>query len=171
VEDRDQRPSDAEESPGPQDVAGDGGQPETGETARPAVAVAPPWTSGGAAGRSSGRWASIGCGAVVVALVALLFVGVSLTKRTAWMAFARGRQRLVEVVAREHPTARLRTARNLNRFASRLRASRDPYRALGEFLAREREALADGRLDAGELEDLNRFLEGAAPLSGVGSPP
>jgi hypothetical protein len=108
---------------------------------------------------------------VVVVLITLLLVGVSLTKRTAWMAFARGRQRLVEVVGRQHPTARLRTTRNLNRFAARLRTSRDPYRALGEFLSREREALADGRLDAAELDELNRFLEGAGPLSGAGSAP
>ena len=171
MEERERTPADAERSQEPQDAAGEGTQPGAGETAAAPVVASLSRTSDAAGGRSSGRWASIGCGAVVVALIALLFVGVSLTKRTAWMAFARGRQRLVEVVGTEHPTDRLRTTRNLNRFAARLRASRDPYRTLGEFLAREREALADGRLDAGELDDLNRFLEGAAPLSGAGSPP
>lgn len=130
-----------------------------------------PWTlGGGGQSRSSTRWASVGCAAVVVALLVLLVVGVGLTKRTAWIAFARGRQRLVEVAGREHPTERLRTRRNLELFAARLRASRDPYPILGEFLARERSAFADGRLDADELADLNRFLAGGSP-AGTGAPP
>ena len=110
------------------------------------------------------RWATLGCGAAVVVLVALLAVGVGLTRRTAWMAFERSQQRLMAAVEqRNQPAERLRTSRNLERFKVQLQLTRDPYPLMGEFMRRVQEDLGDGGLSADEVEELNRFLESHLP--------
>jgi hypothetical protein len=114
------------------------------------------WQSGG----GLSRWATLGCGAGVVVLVALLAVGIGLTKRTASMAFERSQQRLMAAVEqRNQPPERLRTSRNMDRFRVQLAVARDPYPLMGEFMKRVQESLDDGTLDADEVEEFNRFLE------------
>lgn len=118
------------------------------------------WQGGG----GLSRWATLGCGAAVVVLVALLAVGIGLTKRTAWMAFERSQQRLMAAVERRNqPPERLRTSRNVERFKVQLRVARDPYPLMGEFMKRVQEGLADGRLEGDEVEEFNRFLESHLP--------
>jgi hypothetical protein len=118
------------------------------------------WQSGG----GLSRWATLGCGAGVVVLVALLAVGIGLTKRTASMAFERSQQRLMAAVEqRNQPPERLRTSRNMDRFRAQLAVARDPYPLMGEFMKRVQESLDDGTLDADEVEEFNRFLESHLP--------
>ena len=118
------------------------------------------WQGGG----GLSRWATLGCGAGVVVLVALLAVGIGLTKRTASMAFERSQQRLMAAVEqRNQPPERLRTSRNVERFKAQLRVARDPYPLMGEFMKRVQEVLDDGSLDADEVEEVNLFLESHLP--------
>jgi hypothetical protein len=120
------------------------------------------WQGGG----GLSRWATLGCGAGVLVLVALLAVGIGLTKRTASMAFERSQQRLMAAVEqRNQPPERLRTSRNVDRFRAQLRVARDPYPMMGEFMKRVQEALDDGTLDADEVEEFNRFLESYLPAA------
>lgn len=122
------------------------------------------WQGGG----GLSRWATLGCGAAVVVLVALLAVGVGLTRRTAWMAFDRSQQRLMAAVEqRNQPAERLRTSRNIERFKAQLRVARDPYPLMGEFMKRVQEDLGDGTLDAAEVEEFNRFLESHLPSAAM----
>ena len=118
-------------------------------------------------GTNIGRWATFGCVAVMLMLVVLLLIGVQLTKRTAWMSFARAQQRLVEELPRELASGeRLRTERNLQRFRARLDAIPDPFPLMGRFLGRVGDAFEDDRLTVAEVEELNGFLE--LELAGVG---
>jgi hypothetical protein len=113
-----------------------------------------------AAGANVGRWATFGCIALMLVLVVLLLVGVNLTRRTVWMSFARAQQRLVEELPQDLPSGeRLRTERNLKRLRARIEVSPDPLPVIGGFLGRVSEALDDGRLTAGEIAGLNRFVE------------
>ena len=122
------------------------------------------WQGGG----GLSRWATLGCGAGVVVLVALLAVGIGLTKRTASMAFDRSQQRLMAALEqRNQPAERLRTSRNIERFKTQLRVARDPYPLMGEFMKRVQEDLGDGTLDAAEVEEFNRFLESHLPSAAM----
>jgi hypothetical protein len=158
-----------EESP-PEDAVR---QPERPPAAEGEEAAVPILTTGtkdrswqGGGGLS--RWATLGCGAGVVVLVALLAVGIGLTKRTASMAFERSQQRLMAAVEqRNQPPERLRTSRNIDRFRAQLRVTRDPYPLMGEFMKRVQEALADGSLDADEVEEFNQFLESHLPSTSM----
>jgi hypothetical protein len=151
---------------------------ETGEAAEPAArAPKPPaedpaspvlvrarpskqWRSGG----GMSRWTSYGCAAGVLVLIALLVLGVSLTKRLAWSAMDRSQRRLMAAVEqRNDPGARMRIRRNLDRFRTQLRLTRDPYPQMGEFMKRVQKALEDGDLNADELEELNDHLESVLP--------
>jgi len=117
------------------------------------------WGDGG-----TSRWATLGCGAGVLVLVALLAVGISITKRTAWLTFERSQKRLISAVElRNEPAERLRTRRNLDRFNTQLRISRDPYPLMGDFMKRVRAVLGDGSLDSAEVEAFNEFLETTFP--------
>jgi hypothetical protein len=118
------------------------------------------WRGGG----GLSRWSTLGCGAGVIVLVALLAVGVSLTKKTAWMTFDRTERRIMAAVEqRNEPAERLRTRRNVDRFKTQLRISRDPYPLMGEFMKQVQSMLDDGSLDAGEVEEFNVFLESKLP--------
>ena len=111
-------------------------------------------------GASLGRWATFGCVAVLLVLVVLLMVGVNLTRRTAWMSFARAQQRVLEELPRDLPSGeRLRTERNLQRLRARSEASADPLPVIGRFLGKSAEALDDDRLTVDEVAELNRFFE------------
>jgi hypothetical protein len=109
------------------------------------------------------RWTTLGCGAGVALLIGLLLFGTQIARRTAWMALARGERRVLAEVERSFPMERLRTARNLDRFRSELRRTREPYAAMGEFLAAVRAAFEDGSLNAQELVEINRVLESHLP--------
>jgi hypothetical protein len=111
-------------------------------------------------GANLGRWATFGCVAVLLVLVVLLMVGVNLTRRTAWISFARAQQRVLEELPRDLPSGeRLRTERNLQRLRARSEASADPLPVIGGFLGKVTEALEDDRLTADEVAGLNRFVE------------
>jgi hypothetical protein len=110
------------------------------------------------------RWTSYGCAAGVLVLIALLVLGVSLTKRLAWSAMDRSQRRLMAAVEqRNDPGARMRIRRNLDRFRTQLRLTRDPYPQMGEFMKRIQNTLEDGDLSADELEELNDHLESVLP--------
>lgn len=141
--------------------------PADGER-RPAVDRVPPARWRGDGGSRTTRWATVGCGAGLLVLIGLLAVGVALAKRTAWLALDQGQRRLMVAVERlNDPSARVRTARNIDRFRARLGAVRDPYPMIGEFLERVRSALEDDSLTAGELAELNGYLESKLPGQGL----
>lgn len=121
-------------------------------------------------GASLGRWASFGCVAVLLMLVVLLMFGVNLTRRTVWMGFARAQQRVLDELPRDLPSGeRLRTERNLQRLRARAEAAADPMPLIGSFLGQVSAALADDRLTAEEVAEINLFVEQA--LDGDGGEP
>lgn len=110
------------------------------------------------------RWRLYGCLAGTLVLIALLIVGTQMVRNTVWLTFAQSHRQLVAELARLQPPERVRTTQNLQRFTERLRAMDDPYPVIGEFQRRVREALADGRLTAEEVEALDAFMaETVAP--------
>ena len=122
-------------------------------------------------GADLGRWATFGCVAVLLVLVVLLMFGVNLTRRTAWMSFARAQQRVLEELPRDLPSGeRLRTERNLQRLRARSEASADPLPMIGGFLGQVSAALEDGRLTADEVAELNRFVEEILDAGGGEAP-
>jgi hypothetical protein len=122
-------------------------------------------------GTNIGRWATFGCVAIMLILVVLLVVGVSLTKRTVWMAYARAQQRVVESLPRDLPSAeRLRIERNLQRFRARLDMTADPMPLMGSFLAEVTAAFDDEQLSVEEVGGLNEFIEDALDSTGVDGP-
>jgi len=144
--------------------------PPVAEAKQPNVPVFVAGTSDrkwqGGAGLS--RWTSWGCVLGIIILVAMLIFGVAITKRTAWMAFERGRQRVIGAAERlNDPPRRLRTARNLDRYEVQLRVSSDPYPEMGEFLKMVRLAFEDGELTVAELEEINAYLESKLPVGAV----
>ena len=170
MNDDESAPVDGAEGSRPGDTAGSPGHatPDTAEqTVQPVLVTSAKdrsWQGGG----GLSRWATLGCGAGVVVLVALLAVGVGLTKRTASMAFERSQQRLMAAVEhRNQPAERLRTSRNVDRFRAQLNVTRDPYPLMGEFMKRVQEALADGTLDSAEVEEINEFLESHLPSAAM----
>jgi hypothetical protein len=141
------------------------GAPSNGEQ-RPEPPVLVPmapssrWRGGG----GPSRWTSFGCVVGILFLIALLVFGVAITKRTAWMALDRSSRRFLAAVERNNrPGDRMRTSRNLERFRTQLRISRDPYPLMGEFLKQVQETLEDGSLTAEEIEHVNLFLESTLP--------
>jgi hypothetical protein len=124
-----------------------------------------------AAGSNIGRWATFGCVAILLMLVVLLVIGVNLTKRTMWMAYARAQQRLVEELPDEIGSGeRMRTERNLQRFRARVEITEDPFPLMGDFLGRVTSAFDDEALSVEEVSDLNRFLERSLEHPEAGSP-
>jgi hypothetical protein len=122
-------------------------------------------------GANLGRWATFGCVAVLLVLVVLLMVGVNLTRRTAWISFARAQQRVLEELPRDLSSGeRLRTERNLQRLRARSEGSADPLPVIGGFLGKVTEALEDGRLTADEVAELNRFVEEILDAGGGEAP-
>jgi hypothetical protein len=170
VTDDDLTRADRAEEPASEEAAGRLERPESAESEGVAVPILASstrdrsWQGGG----GLSRWATLGCGAGVVVLVALLAIGIGLTRRTAWMAFDRSQQRLMAAVEhRNQPPERLRTSRNVERFKAQLHVARDPYPLMGEFMKRVQEDLADGGLDGDEVEEFNRFLESHLPSASM----
>jgi hypothetical protein len=119
-------------------------------------------------GTNIGRWATFGCVALMLILVVLLVIGVNLTKRTVWMAYARAQQRVIEALPRGLPSGeQMRTDRNLQRFRARLDMTAEPMPLMGQFLAQVTTALEDDELSTEEIEGLNGFMEEV--LDGTGT--
>jgi len=123
-----------------------------------------PWRSGG----GCGRLPAYGCAIGIVLLVAALFAGVSLLRKSVWMTMERGRQQVVQGLPFQlPPDERLRTTRNLEHFWAVLETSEDPYPLMGEFVKQVRGFFEDGRLTVEEIEELNLFLEGVIEEAGI----
>jgi hypothetical protein len=115
-------------------------------------------------GPSLSRWTTYGCAAGVLVLIVVLILGVALTKRMAWAAMDRSQRRLMAAVEqRNQPGVRMRTRRNIDRFRTQLRVTRDPYPKMGEFMKRVQAALEDGELSDQEIVDINEYLESILP--------
>lgn len=119
-------------------------------------------------GTNIGRWATFGCVALMLILVVLLVIGVNLTKRTVWVAYAQAQQRVIEALPRDLPSGeQMRTDRNLQRFRARLDMTAEPMPLMGQFLAQVTTALEDDELSTEEIEGLNGFMEEV--LDGTGT--
>jgi len=134
--------------------------PEFMAAGRPAK---PAWKTGSA----PGRWATIGCGLAIVVLIAALFTGSTLMRRTVWAGYAGASQRVMAYVAGDvQPAERMRLKRNLEAFSVHLKKQDDPFPIMGEFQRLAREALEDRLVDRDEVEEFNLFLE--TQLTGTG---
>ncbi len=99
-------------------------------------------------GKGPGRWATIGCGLGIVVLIAALFTGSTLMRKTVWAGFAGTSQRVMAYVAGDvQPAERMRLKRNLDAFSAHLRNQDDPFPVMGEF---QRLARAGPRRSAGQ---------------------
>jgi hypothetical protein len=111
-------------------------------------------------GSGPGRWATIGCGLGVVVLIAALFAGSTLMRKTVWAGFAGAGQRVMANLPGDlSPGERMRLKSNLDRFAAYLKKHDEPFPVMGEFQALVREALEDRLITRDEVEKLNLFLE------------
>lgn len=141
--------------------AGEPTSEATPESAPPDLAAArtagrPDWSAGG----PPGRWATIGCGLGVVVLVAALFAGSSLTRKTVWAGFAGARQRLVANLPGDlSPGERVELIRRLEALAAELELRDDPYPAMGELQRLVRAVLEDGQVTRDELSELDTYLD------------
>lgn len=141
-------------------------------TAKPTVSLSPELLAAGRAdkaawksGKGTGRWATIGCGLGIVVLIAALFTGSTLMRKTVWAGFAGASQRVMAYLAGDvQPQERMRLKRNLDAFAAHLKNQDDPFPVMGEFQRLTREALEDQSVDRAEVDELNLFLE--AQLAG-----
>lgn len=118
------------------------------------------WDSGG----RPGKWTTIGCGLGLLVLVAALFAGSSMLKKTVWAGFSGTGQRLVANLPGDlEPGERMRLTRNLDRFTAQVKLQDDPYEAMGEFQRLARGAMEDQRITYEEVEEINIFLESQLP--------
>jgi len=135
--------------------------------AKPTVSLSPELMVAGRAekpawktGSAPGRWATIGCGLGIVVLIAALFTGSTLMRKTVWAGYAGASQRVMAYVAGDvQPAERMRLKRNLDAFSAHLRKQDDPFPVMGEFQRLAREALEDRLVTRDEAEELNLFLE------------
>jgi hypothetical protein len=144
----------------------------------PAEASAPPdyvyepkpqdkedWKKGSGCGN---RIPLYGCIIGAGLLIAALMAGTSMMRKTVWLNMDRGRRAVVQALPAELPPAeRARTTRNLEHFHMVLKASKDPYPEMGEFMKMVRSALSDDRLEPDEIEELNLYLERVVEESGI----
>jgi hypothetical protein len=122
----------------------------------------PAWKTGSA----PGRWATIGCGLGIVVLIAALFTGSTLMRKTVWAGYAGASQRVMAYVAGDvQPAERMRLKRNLDAFSVHLKKQDDPFPIMGEFQRLAREALEDRSVTRDEVEEINLFVE--AQLAGT----
>ena len=122
----------------------------------------PAWKTGSA----SGRWATIGCGLGIVVLIAALFTGSTIMRKTVWAGYAGASQRVMAYVAGDvQPAERMRLKRNLDAFSVHLKKQDDPFPVMGEFKRLAREALVDRSVTRGEVEEISLFVE--AQLAGT----
>lgn len=134
---------------------------------RPAVDVAklPPIRRTGGTATTGGtdwrRWRLYGCGAATIGLVALLLIGAQMMRNTVWLSYGRSHQLVLMALNGATPRDRMETTRNLDRLTAVLRSLDEPYPLMGEFQREVAPRVADGRLDATELEELNAWIEAA----------
>jgi hypothetical protein len=115
-------------------------------------------------GSGPGRWATIGCGLGIVVLIAALFAGSSLMRKTVWAGFAGSGQRVMANLSGDLPPGeRMRLKNNLARFTDYLKKHDDPFPVMGEFQRLAREALEDSQVTRDEVEELNILLESEVP--------
>jgi len=119
-------------------------------------------------GKGPGRWATIGCGLGIVVLIAALFAGSTLMRKTVWAGFAGAHQRVVgNLPADLSPGERMRLKDNLGEFTGYLKRHNEPFPLMGEYQALVRKVLEDRLITRDEVEELNLFLEsklnGGAP--------
>ena len=134
---------------------------------QPEVSLSPELLAAGRAdkaawksGKGPGRWATIGCGLGIVVLIAALFTGSTLMRKTVWAGYAGASQRVMAYVAGDvQPAERMRLKRNLDAFSAHLRKQDDPFPVMGEFQRLAREALDDRLVTRDEVDELNLFLE------------
>ena len=111
-------------------------------------------------GSTSGRWATIGCGLGIVVLIAALFAGSTLMRKTVWAGFAGAHQRVVgNLPADLSPGERMRLKDNLGQFTGYLKKHNEPFPLMGEYQALVRKMLEDRLITRDEVEELNLFLE------------
>ena len=111
-------------------------------------------------GKGPGRWATIGCGLGIVVLIAALFAGSSLMRKTVWAGFAGAQQRVVgNLPANLSPGERMRLKDNLGRFTIQLKKHHEPFPLMGEFQDLVRTVFEDRQITREEVEELNLFLE------------
>ena len=111
-------------------------------------------------GKGPGRWATIGCGLGIVALVVALFAGSGLMRKTVWAGFASASRRVVANLPGDLPPGeRMRLTGNLDAFAASLKKHDEPFPIMGEFQDLVRRALEDHQVTRDEVEELNDFLE------------
>jgi len=156
-------------APAPQTMAPQVVNPRVVAAATPAVppellmptrSKSPKWQSGG----KPGRWTTIGCGLGIVMLLATLFAGSNLLKRTVWSGYAGTRNRIVNNLPGDLPPGeRMRLTRNLDRFSAQLRIHDDPYPIMGEFQKLARVVFEDRVITRDEVGQLNVFLEEHLP--------
>ena len=124
-----------------------------------------PWRQGSGC---SSRLPVFGCIIGVAVMIAVLMAGTAMTRKTVWVNMERGRRAVARALPPNlPPEQRVRTIQNLDRFRAVLEASKDPYPTMGEFMKHVRAVLADKRLMAGEIEELNLFLEKVIAESGI----
>jgi hypothetical protein len=122
----------------------------------------PAWKTGSA----PGRWATIGCGLCIVVLIAALFTGSTIMRKTVWAGYGGASQRVMAYVGGDvQPAERMRLKRNLDALSVHLRKQDDPFPVMGEFRRLAREALEDRLVTRDEVEELNLFVE--AQLAGT----
>jgi len=111
-------------------------------------------------GSNLGRWATIGCGLGIVVLIAALFAGSSLMRKTVWTGFAGTSRRVVTNLPGDLPPGeRMRLTGNLDAFAAYLKDQDEPFPIMGEFQDLARQVLEDRLISRDEVEELNVFLE------------
>lgn len=107
-----------------------------------------------------GKWATIGCGLGIVVLIAALFAGSSLMRKTVWASYAGANRRLTANLPGDLPPAdRMRLKTNLERFAAYMKGLDDPFPVMGEFQALVRGACEDRLITRDEVEEIDAFLE------------
>jgi hypothetical protein len=115
-------------------------------------------------GSRPGKWTTIGCGLGLLVLIAALFAGSSMLRKTVWAGFSGTGQRLVANLPGDlAPGERMRLTRNLDRFTAQVKLQDDPYEAMGEFQRLARAAMEDQRITREEVEKINVFLESQLP--------
>jgi len=122
-------------------------------------------------GSGPGRWATIGCGLGIVVLIAALFAGSTLMRKTVWAGFAGAHQRVVgNLPANLSPGERMRLKDNLGQFTVYLKKHNEPFPLMGEYQALVRKMLEDRLITRDEVEELNLFLESKLTEGAPGVP-
>jgi hypothetical protein len=124
--------------------------------ARASQATRTKWDSG----PRPGKWTTIGCGLGIVILIAALFAGSSLLRKTVWSGYAGTCNRLTANLPLDlAPGERMRLTRNLDRLTTLLRQMEEPFETMGEFQRIARKALQDRSVSHDEVEEINLFIE------------